>query len=246
MSPADEYTHGPWSVLLAAAIGLAIVGFFAGTAQTPDQASPLRSLPAQAIQANTLTAPTYLSRRDTTPRPVDGFSAGAAVLAQVDDAGPTGDKGKALAARAQRRAYDGAPPRVPHPFDAGDDGACLACHQDGLAFGDRSASPMPHRSLTLCTQCHVAGHDAIPGGDDLAVGLAAVGSGWNGLDAPVQGDRAWAIAPPQVPHTTWMRETCTSCHGPHGAAPLRSSHTDRQSCTQCHALSDDLDQGGVR
>jgi len=246
MSPADDYTHGPWSVLLAVALGLAVVGFFAGTADDRDQDSPLRSLPDTTALSGTELAPSYQDRRTTTPRPVDGFSDGAELLARVDATGPSGAKGPALAERAELRAFNGAPPRIPHPFDMGEDGACLACHQDGLAFGERTASPMSHDTLSVCTQCHVAGQDLIPGGDDLEVGLAAVPNSFNGLQEPLSGDRAWSIAPPAVPHTTWMRENCNSCHGPFGRDPLETPHPERQSCTQCHALSDAYEQGASR
>ena len=68
---------------------------------------------------------------------------------------------------------------------------------------------------------------------------------FQGLASPTHGERAWDIAPPQIPHQGVMRERCMSCHGPNGRDALQSSHPERQSCTQCHAAaaSDDLRPG---
>jgi cytochrome c-type protein NapB len=60
------------------------------------------------------------------------------------------------------------------------------------------------------------------------------------------GVRAYTGAPPEIPHSTWMRETCLACHGGTGAEGLRTRHPQRQSCTQCHAPSAGLNQGPVR
>lgn len=65
---------------------------------------------------------------------------------------------------------------------------------------------------------------------------------FDGLDSPDHGARAWSIAPPQIPHRTLMRERCESCHGVGGRDAMRSTHPDRQSCTQCHAPNAALDQ----
>ncbi|HRC56557.1 MAG TPA: hypothetical protein PKU97_11575, partial [Kofleriaceae bacterium] len=70
-------------------------------------------------------------------------------------------------------------------------------------------------------------------------------SAFVGLPAPGRGERAWPGAPPTIPHTTWMRERCDSCHGVWGASGLRSTHPWRQSCTQCHAPAAALDQRPV-
>lgn len=56
------------------------------------------------------------------------------------------------------------------------------------------------------------------------------------------GARAWPGAPPTIPHTTFMRINCASCHGVAGALGMRSTHPFRDSCTQCHAPSATRDQ----
>jgi len=147
-------------------------------------------------------------------------------------------RSEALRGRAQRRAYDGAPPVVPHAIDQTNSTACLACHEHGLRIGTVVAPRMSHELLGNCTQCHVeAGSSAMasagpPLGDNLFVGQAA----------PGRGGRAWQGAPPTIPHTTWMRQNCASCHGTLNDAGLRTSHPWRTNCTQCHAPSAELDQ----
>ena len=72
-----------------------------------------------------------------------------------------GEKGAALKDRAARRAYDGAPPVVPHPITQDSSAACLACHGQGLQVKDRFASKISHPVFGgSCTQCHVSSHHA--------------------------------------------------------------------------------------
>src|SRR5690606_239420 len=58
----------------------------------------------------------------------------------------------ALAARAENRAYNGAPPTIPHPIDAREVDGCLACHGEGMVLADGLiATRMPHEHLPGCT-----------------------------------------------------------------------------------------------
>jgi nitrate reductase cytochrome c-type subunit len=57
------------------------------------------------------------------------------------------------------RAYQGAPPLIPHDVEARK-GACLTCHESGLA--EAPIVPHPTRSFS-CLQCHVGqDHSAKP------------------------------------------------------------------------------------
>jgi len=139
---------------------------------------------------------------------------------------------EAVLDRAARRAFDGAPPVIPHPVRASGAAECLACHAEGFALGRRSASRVPHAEYASCTQCHVTDAalftvlDANP--------AASAPSRWQGLRSPTKGVAAYEGAPPSVPHPTWMRENCDSCHGQEGRAALRTPHPERRSCLQCH------------
>jgi cytochrome c-type protein NapB len=143
----------------------------------------------------------------------------------------------ALQDRLKNRAFDGAPPTIPHPVEARSAASCLACHGDGLKVGDRIASPISHAHLTNCTQCHV---------EQLPVGVSdtfdSPGNGFVGLYRAGPGERASPGAPPTIPHQTWMRENCASCHGLVARPGIRTTHPWLSSCTQCHAPSAARDQ----
>ncbi len=150
------------------------------------------------------------------------------------------DRTAALALRAIRRAFDGAPPTVPHPIQQESPAGCLACHAQGLVVKDRIASKISHPHYANCTQCHVP---ALGPGIPYEAWLTApfttstfVGS------TPQAGTRAQPDAAPTIPHPTAMRSDCLSCHGPNGAQGLRTPHPNRQSCVQCHAPSAELEQ----
>lgn len=143
----------------------------------------------------------------------------------------------ALADRAKNRAYDGAPPTIPHPVDAQYAGSCLACHGEGLKVGDRVASRISHAHLTNCTQCHVQQSPT-----DLPFPPPAVENSFVGVYRAGPGERASPGAPPTIPHHTWMRENCMSCHGLLTRPGTRTTHPWLTNCTQCHAPSAVLDQ----
>ena len=133
--------------------------------------------------------------------------------------------------RAARRAYDGAPPTIPHVlFGMG----CSACHNArGLAVPDVGFAPAsPHAGTAAvgetarCRQCHV-----LRTTDDVFVKSEFVGLA-QGLQS---GARATTGAPPTIPHRRLMRENCLACHDGAGAREeIRTSHPERMRCRQCH------------
>ncbi len=139
--------------------------------------------------------------------------------------------------RASLRAYEGAPPVVPHSISDLDMRTCRTCHATGLRAGDKIARAVSHTYLTNCTQCHVEAVNQTFGAVDdppnSFVPLRPQSAG---------GFRALSGSPPNIPHTTFMRTNCASCHGPHGYPGLQPDHLDRLNCVQCHAPSADLDQ----
>lgn len=142
-----------------------------------------------------------------------------------------------LSARAERRAFDGAPPAIPHRIDPRDVTSCLVCHgPNGMTVGDVVAPPIPHESYVSCTQCHA------PTRSVHVDESRWMDNSFAGRPAPSRGHRASPGAPPVIPHSTLLRTNCTSCHGSLGAPGLRSTHPWRRSCTQCHAPSADLDR----
>jgi len=127
--------------------------------------------------------------------------------------------------RADLRAYYGAPPVIPHPVEALGRGNCRACHEQGLIYQGQVAVARPHRYVGECRQCHVEQLDVEP----------PVGNGFIGLAEPARLPRAFAGAPPLIPHETRMRANCNTCHGPRGHPELRTPHPKHwTNCTQCH------------
>jgi cytochrome c-type protein NapB len=233
---------------LAAVIGMAFVGFFVGIRQgapSPDVRTIEHVAAASHIEAIPATAYRDFDRRRLGPNKDWASTLADLKQPQVDlfSQPQTSEEGKreALAARSRRRAFDGAPPVVPHAIDQRTTASCLVCHGDNVAIGTSSqqvvrATKMSHGVLANCTQCHVEQHAA-----ELGI-LEQPANLFEGNPAPLSGQRAWNGAPPTVPHTTLMRETCLSCHGPTGADPIRTTHAWRTNCLQCHAPSAALDQ----
>ncbi len=225
-----------------AAVAVAIVGLVSGVESSGRQAASYRE--QRPAPANAAEARSYrdMRTRDYGPNAAQApgwWNAlrGPALDLFVPVVQSAEDRARALEARAGRRAYDGAPPTIPHAVDQLGVPACLACHADGARVAGKRAPVMSHDERTSCLQCHVTGSDPRPA--ETPVGIE---NSFVGLRAPAGGERAWEGAPPTMPHAIWMREHCLSCHGPRGPHGIRSTHPWRQSCTQCHAPSAVLEQ----
>lgn len=152
------------------------------------------------------------------------------------DGGATGGGESAVqltstSVRAQRRAYDGAPPVIPHaPLGA----ACVTCHTPtgrpipslGMAPANPHSAELTGGALARCRQCHVFRSDE----------SEFRASSFVGLSQDIKpGERMFAGAPPVIPHKVQMRENCLACHaGPAARPEIRCSHPERTRCVQCH------------
>ncbi len=150
---------------------------------------------------------------------------------QVAVPGVDGAVKTAALARAERRAYDGAPPVIPHEnFGI----TCTECHDlQGMEVADVGfAPPSPHEqtigmsAFSRCRQCHVFSRT----GDTFK------GNAFAGLRQDLRrGARLNPFAPPTLPHKTFMRENCVACHsGPAAREEIRTDHPERPRCRQCH------------
>jgi cytochrome c-type protein NapB len=226
----------------ALAVGLAGVGFLRGVRETDHGAASVSSAPVVHAYAP---APGYADLR-TTQRGPNARLYETAVPALSRDLPALGtevrqtdeERAAALALRATRRAYDGAPPTIPHDVGQRDEPPCLACHENGARIAGKTATRMSHERHDNCLQCHVVMNDPRPG----APRVLPPENGFVGAPSASRGERAYAGAPPTIPHPTLMRTECGSCHGVAGISGMRSTHPWRQSCTQCHAPSATLDQ----
>ncbi len=133
--------------------------------------------------------------------------------------------------RQARRAFAGAPPVIPHArFGA----SCVECHtRDGVAVtGVGFAPASPHGATpgmseaSRCQQCHVFVTHPEEFRPSRFAGIAPT---------TPRGARAFAGAPPVMPHPLFMRESCLACHsGPAAREEIRTSHPERARCLQCH------------
>lgn len=226
-------------VLMALAVGAAAALFLleTGAARKPE---PPR---ATSASPGARPAPAYAELRDVRRGPNgamydDAFSA-LAFVGEPPSPEESSQRAQALAARRERRAYDGAPPAIPHAVSQREPTDCLACHGRGARIAGKAAHPLSHPEYASCTQCHVVFRAPPPltpaEPDNTFVGLETYGAG----------QRAAPGAPPTIPHPTRMRARCTSCHGPNGQFGLRTPHPERQSCEQCHAPGAALDQRSI-
>lgn len=133
--------------------------------------------------------------------------------------------------RAERRAFDGAPPVVPHkPLKAD----CITCHTvSGKQVPQMGFAPAnPHSNTTMtgstqnCRQCHVFRWTDEEFVESMFVGIP---------QTITKGSRAYPGAPPMIPHSELMRQNCLACHaGPSARKEIVCSHTTRTNCQQCH------------
>lgn len=246
------------TVFLVCVICCAVLGYFVGlndgvpkvvnlrsTGLRPDSSIPRTSETAVPDDSKLHAAITYTEIPYAVMGPTQGFRSVAKTLpsqANYDlfaeiTLSPT-DKEASSRQRASRRAYNGAPPIIPHAIQNTNDAACYACHANGMRMAGLKASVMSHPFLVNCTQCHASPPPAPFQDIDFAVASSFVG-----LPAPKAGQRAFPGAPPAIPHSQWMRQNCIACHGgPNGWAGMESTHPWRTNCTQCHAPSAVLDQ----
>lgn len=224
-------------LLLAASLGVSVVGFVVGLrpVERIDREED-RGAARAAASEEAMPATPWWSLGDRKAGPWRQVTSDLSVLratlpAEADPVPPFDptSRSTAVALRAQRRAYDGAPPWIPHPVDEQSAAACLACHGPGMRVADRTAPVMSHEPRSQCLQCHVSTAAKRPGAED-----PKVVNTFTGLPSAGRGARAWEGAPPLVPHRVFMRENCRSCHGVAGLAGLRTTHPARQNCTQCH------------
>ncbi len=245
----SDRTKGSRLVFIGVACVLAasLVGYLVGLSQEPYVTALPRTTTSYA-PSTVMSAVSYSDMDVMSAGPNAGWkSATVAELAGDSPPPPVYEdqeqllalKKASLAERAENRAFNGAPPLVPHPIDGLMLESCMACHGEGLALGEVRAPRMSHEYYTNCVQCH-----APLGQPFQEVGLDTP-SVFVGLRAPLEGARAWEGAPPIIPHATYMRNDCMSCHGPAGAPGLRTSHPERHNCQQCHAPSAELDQASI-
>jgi nitrate reductase (cytochrome), electron transfer subunit len=223
---------------------LSVSGFFMGMLQTEKQSvrrfdSPHAATPTQAADlpeaprygdiavTNWLANRDWNSTLDQLPR---------AVTPEQLPIASESERQAAIDRRASLRAYDGAPPTIPHGIDAISSASCLSCHgQDGnLVIGGKRPPEISHPWVTNCTSCHVP-DDGLRQITEPEENRLTVENVFMGKRSAGVGSRAYDSAPPVTPHPVWMRQNCMACHGPGREQAIRTSHPERENCLQCHA-----------
>jgi cytochrome c-type protein NapB len=245
--PVVDTTSRAWLYCFVAVVfAVSLIGFLRGTDIKDDELKRPVPQHTETVENGTIPqARSYTEMRNRPPGKGSGWERSKELVTPKEKPAKLPFDAAALDAalkkRATARAYDGAPPTIPHHFRQNSAAECMACHGEGLRIGSLQAQTLPHDDFVNCTQCHVAADASMPGSENVPPDPRAVANSFQGVESPKRGARAWLIAPPQTPHSTFMRENCMSCHGPGGSSAMRSTHTDRQSCTQCHASSAELD-----
>lgn len=233
-----------WPVVALAVITLTACGNDEANKAATDQtagggttAQPTPETPIQPTTGEPTTkpgAPEAVTDPATAENPTGGEPmAGATTPGEMSREG-------ALDRRPARRAFEGAPPLIPHVVDQTTHD-CRACHQKRVTVAGNPAPVMPHRIFQSCQQCHVQANNPFFAKQRTAGGPLPAGSNFEPV--PIgKGVRAHAAAPPQIPHPTAMREQCTACHGKLGYEGMKTTHPERTLCRQCHVVGGELNQ----
>lgn len=146
------------TVILVATITVATAGFLTGTSRHPERhgyrADPIAPPAHGAAPRQADVERTRRASRDAQ------LVAAFAALGEVprDDAGEivlgADERARMVVEAAERRAYVGAPPVVPHAVDSRGLPACLVCHEHGMRVNGRVAPAVRHEERASCLQCH--------------------------------------------------------------------------------------------
>ncbi len=240
---ATRFVH----LLLVVVLAAALIGFFIGIdygVPKTDETAGFLNVGTQSVDDAAAVVPTlnYIELQTTDIGPNRNWKSSLSTLPSATELSTSTSpplstiKQASLHIRSQRRAFNGAPPVIPHVVEQMSTDSCLSCHGKALRIANQTANLLPHPELTNCMQCH-APVEASPFEE-----FVLAHNDFAGLPAPFEGQRAWDGAPPMIPHSTHMRDNCLACHGPAGLVGLRTTHPERQSCLQCHAPSAELDQ----
>ncbi len=239
----------------AIAVGIGLVGFLVGIAEPviPQRAV---KLVAAAPTESSIVAPSYREITALTVGPNRTWTSNLASLKQPSPdlfasvARTPAMKEAALRDRLRTRAFDGAPPVIPHFVEQQSAQSCLVCHGEGLLLGNRIATKISHPHYANCLGCHVEQAGGLP----IAAPVVSVNSSEEPAPGPIPGNvfagllragpgtRAMPGAPPTIPHTAHLRGDCMSCHGLIARPGLRTTHPWLQNCAQCHATAAEIDR----
>ena len=242
----------PMTILGAIAVGIGLVGFLVGIAEPVIPQRAVALVGAAPTEAS-IVAPSYRDISSANVGPNRSWTSNLASLKQ-----PSPDlfaavtrtaamKDAALRDRLRTRAFDGAPPVIPHFVEQQSAQSCLVCHGEGLLLGNRIATKISHPHYANCLGCHVEQTGGLPNAAPVKTSEEPApspipGNVFAGLRRAGPGTRAMPGAPPTIPHTTHLRGDCMSCHGLIARPGLRTTHPWLQNCVQCHVSPEEIER----
>jgi len=234
----------PMAIVGAVAAGLGLVGFLVGISEPVEARRATRSMAVAPITAQP--APTYREINSALVGTNVGWGSPLATLKQ-DRPGilekvvrTSAMKNTALHDRLRTRAFDGAPPVVPHRIEHQSSTSCLVCHGEGLKLGEKIATKVSHPHFANCLQCHVEQSGSVPFLTGTSEPIPS--NSFAGVLRSGPGTRSMPGAPPTIPHATQLRGDCMSCHGLVARPGLRTTHPWLTNCTQCHAANGEAER----
>lgn len=242
----------PMTILGAIAVGMGLVGFLVGIAEPVIPQRAVALVGAAPTEAS-IVAPSY---RDITSANVGPNRSWTSNLASLKQPRPdlfaavtrtAAMKDAALRDRLRTRAFDGAPPVIPHFVEQQSAQSCLVCHGEGLLLGNRIATKISHPHYANCLGCHVEQAGGLPIAAPVKTSEEPApspipGNVFAGLLRAGPGTRAMPGAPPTIPHTLHLRGDCMSCHGLIARPGLRTTHPWLQNCVQCHVSAEEIER----
>jgi len=234
--------------VLAASATVAILAVVVSARRRPAISSMPGAIPSGVVQ----------STSEPIASEADVFRTKAGVLA-IDPSLEMrrGAHPRTLATYRALRAYPGAPPRIPHGLTPEEvlKGGCVTCHERGGYSHrfDAYVPVTPHPEMGICLQCHVGDVKLmaipLPSTDPSARCRQCHAAGsmrwkdssttWKPLPWP-QLPRVVENTPPAIPHTLEFRGNCVACHAaPSAVREIRTSHSNRANCRQCHVETND-------
>lgn len=233
-----------FNVALLFVIAAAVVGFLTGTWQGEgedgDTDAPLEAVTSSGGPSRPPEYAGLPSLGRASPRGANRLEDLQVGTQLQGSAQPQPSPAGLLERRRTRRAYPAAPPVIPHQVSQRAQPNCRTCHERGVVLGGKRAPVPGHPMMANCTQCHAQA--TIPSGlASLPSAVPPVHNAFSSAGEVQSGPRAWAGAPPVLPHPVFMRQQCLACHGPDGLPGIRTSHPQRGQCVQCHVSRDQRD-----
>jgi len=145
--------------------------------------------------------------------------------------------------RESLRAYEGAPPVIPHSINRTTSDYCLVCHEKGVIFEaeavvmnqkNAQAKITPHPQWVNCIQCHGLRIDDSKFRKNKFMPYRITST-------PFTKTKDNEGTPPAMPHMLQNHDNCIVCHLSKTAyATIIPEHGETEGCPLCHQQNEKL------